>query len=112
MLSGSVGSSTPYTVLRMRIGGSAGLSTITALPLDALPIFSRPRAVVSVNSSMFCRVPGPALLLAIVATISAYSTGAHWPMALTSGTVACPPQLTRLTLGSPTWASRLTIGMT
>ena len=67
----------PCTVLRIRIGGSAGFKTIIALPWAARPIFSKPRAVVSVNSSIFCRVPGPALLLAIVATISAYSTGAH-----------------------------------
>ena len=58
--------------------------------------FLNPRAVVSVNSSIFCRVPGPALLLAMVATISAYSTGATSSSALTSGTVACPPQLTRV----------------
>jgi hypothetical protein len=83
-----------------------------ALPRDATPIFSSPRAVVSVNSSMFCRVPGPALLLAMVATISAYCTAATSVSALTRGTVAWPPQLTRFTLGSPRCASRLTKGTT
>ena len=55
-----------WTVFVIRMGGSAGLRMMIALPLrraaDARP---RPAAVVSVNSSMFCRVPGPALLLAI-----------------------------------------------
>ena len=72
----SASSIRPCTVLRIRIGGSAGFKTIIALPWLARPMISKPRAVVSVNSSIFCRVPGPALLLAMVATISAYSTGA------------------------------------
>ena len=59
------------TVSRMIIGGSAGLSTMIALPLAAPPTSSRPFAVVAVNSSMLARVPGPALFEAIEATISA-----------------------------------------
>jgi hypothetical protein len=42
-----------------------------ALPLRAPPTTSIAREVVSVNSSMLARVPGPALLLEIEATISA-----------------------------------------
>ena len=60
-----------YTVLRISSGGSAGLSTITALPRAAPPTTSSARAVVSVNSSMFARVPGPADFDAIDDTISA-----------------------------------------
>ena len=59
------------TVSRMIIGGSAGLSTMMALPFSALPTVSIPREVVSVNSSIFARVPGPADFDAIEATISA-----------------------------------------
>lgn len=62
-------------VSRMSIGGSAGLSTMMALPRLAPPITSTAEEVVWVNSSMFCRVPGPADAEATVATISAYSTG-------------------------------------
>ena len=58
-------------VSRMIIGGSAGLSTMIALPRSAPPITSTPRLVVRVNSSMFARVPGPADGDATVATISA-----------------------------------------
>jgi hypothetical protein len=42
-----------------------------ALPRTAPPTSSSARAVVSVNSSMFARVPGPADLDAIDDTISA-----------------------------------------
>ena len=59
------------TVSRMIIGGSAGLRMMIALPLSAPPTVSMPRAVVSVNSSILARVPGPADLEAIDATISA-----------------------------------------
>ena len=52
-------------------GGSAGLSTMIALPRRAPPTFSIAAEVVSVNSSMLARVPGPADLDAIDATISA-----------------------------------------
>ncbi len=60
---------------RIMIGGSAGLMMMMALPRFAPPTFSTAPAVVRVNSSMFCRVPGPTDLDATVATISAYSTG-------------------------------------
>jgi hypothetical protein len=53
----------------MIIGGSAGLRMMIALPCSAPPMVSTPRAVVRVNSSMFCRVPGPALSEATEATI-------------------------------------------
>ncbi len=56
--------------------------------------------MVSVNSSMFARVPGPADFEAIDATISAYCTGATRETAATIGIVAWPPQVTMLTLGS------------
>ena len=52
-------------------GGSAGFSTMIALPRAAPPIVSSPRLVVRVNSSMFALVPGPAERDATVATISA-----------------------------------------
>ena len=52
-------------------GGSAGLSTMIALPRAAPPTCSIAAAVVSVNSSMLARVPGPADFEAIEATISA-----------------------------------------
>src|SRR5580693_7026205 len=77
-------------------GGSAGFRTITALPRSAPPTTSIARAVVSVNSSMFARVPGPADFEAIEATISAYHTFATRLTAATMGTVACPPQVTML----------------
>ena len=47
-------------MLRISSGGSAGFSTMTALPRAAPPTTSSALAVVSVNSSMFARVPGPA----------------------------------------------------
>ena len=47
-------------VSRMMSGGSAGLRTMIALPCVAPPTDSSAWAVVSVNSSMFARVPGPA----------------------------------------------------
>ena len=71
-----------------------------ALPFAAPPSSWIPRDVVKVNSSMFCRVPGPAEALAIVLTISAYITGDTRLTAYTRGIVAWPPQVTRLTLGS------------
>jgi hypothetical protein len=51
-------------------GGSAGFMMMMALPLAAPPTTSMALEVVSVNSSMLARVPGPALLLAMDATIS------------------------------------------
>jgi hypothetical protein len=72
----------------MMSGGSAGLRTITALPRPAPPTASMAWAVVSVNSSMFARVPGPADLDAIEATISAYGTGVTRAIAATIGIVA------------------------
>ena len=61
-------------MLRIMIGGSAGFRMMIALASPAPPIGSRLRAVAVVNSSMFCRVPGPAERDAIVETISAYGT--------------------------------------
>ncbi len=52
-------------------GGSAGFSTMIALPRVAPPTTSSPREVVTVNSSMLARVPGPADFEEIDATISA-----------------------------------------
>jgi hypothetical protein len=59
------------TVSRMIIGGLTGFKMMTALPRAAPPTCSIACAVVSVNSSMFARVPGPAEWEAIDATISA-----------------------------------------
>jgi hypothetical protein len=59
------------TVSRMIIGGSAGLRMMIALPLlGAADRISMAFEVVSVNSSMLARVPGPADFEAIEATIS------------------------------------------
>jgi len=52
-------------------GGSAGFRMMIALPRRACPTVSMACAVVSVNSSMFARVPGPADFEATDATISA-----------------------------------------
>ncbi|MDF9808748.1 hypothetical protein M2436_007295 [Streptomyces sp. HB372] len=68
---GSQSSTTQWTVSRINSGGSAGLSTMIALPRVAPPTSSRAREVVSVNSSMLARVPGPADREEIEATISA-----------------------------------------
>ena len=59
------------TVSRMIIGGLTGLRMMMALPRAAPPTCSMACAVVSVNSSMLARVPGPAEREAIEATISA-----------------------------------------
>ena len=67
----SASSDSTNTVSRMISGGSAGFRTMTALPRSAPPSFSIAARVVSVNSSMLARVPGPADLLEIDATISA-----------------------------------------
>ncbi|MNE75422.1 hypothetical protein D3C80_1715810 [compost metagenome] len=56
---------------RIISGGSAGFMMMIALPLAAPPITSMALEVVSVNSSMLARVPGPADFEAIEATISA-----------------------------------------
>jgi hypothetical protein len=100
------------TVSCISIGGSAGLRMMIALPRRAPPITSTPRVVVRVNSSMFARVPGPALGEATLATISAYSTSTTRETACTIGIVACPPQVIRLTFGASRCASRLTAGTT
>ena len=71
-----------------------------------------PCAVVSVNSSMLARVPGPAERDAMDATISAYGTGVTRETAATIGMVACPPQVTMLTLRASRCSSRLTAGTT
>ena len=65
------------TVSRMIIGGVTGFRMMIALPLAAPPTASMACEVVSVNSSMLARVPGPADREAIDATISAYGTGGH-----------------------------------
>jgi hypothetical protein len=83
-----------------------------ALPRSAPPTTSMARAVVSVNSSMLARVPGPADFEAIEATISPYTTGVTRPTAATIGTVACPPQVTMFTHASCRCSSRLTGGTT
>src|ERR1700722_2994860 len=83
-----------WTVSRMRSGGSAGLRMMTALPRLAPPTDSMARAVVSVNSSMLARVPGPAEREEIDATISAYATVVTDATAATTGMVAWPPQVT------------------
>ena len=59
------------TVSRMMSGGSAGLRMMIALPRAAPPTAVMAADVVSVNSSMLARVPGPADRDAIEATISA-----------------------------------------
>src|SRR3546814_13731241 len=61
-------------VSRINVGGSAGLRIMIALPLAAPPTSSMPRLVVSVNSSLLARVPGPADFDAMEATISASCT--------------------------------------
>src|ERR1700759_2317722 len=76
------------TVLRMIIGGSTGLRMMIALLRCAPPTACSAAAVVSVNSSMLARVPGPADFEAIDATISAYSTGTTLETAATMGAVA------------------------
>ena len=76
------------TVLRIISGGSTGLRMMIALPRWAPPTTSRAAAVVSVNSSMLARVPGPADLEEIEATISAYGTGTTLEIAATIGVVA------------------------
>ena len=55
----------------MIIGGDTGFRMMIALPRSAPPIELTACAVVSVNSSMFARVPGPAERDAMEATISA-----------------------------------------
>src|SRR3984893_5095583 len=100
------------TVSRMISGGSAGLRMMIALPRRAPPTVSMACEVVSVNSSMFARVPGPADLEAIDATISAYSTSVTREMAATIGMVACPPQVTMLMFGASRCSPRLTAGTT
>src|ERR1700753_4148117 len=101
-----------YTVSRMSSGGSAGLRMMTALPRWAPPTVSMARAVVSVNSSMLARVPGPADFEEIDATISAYGAAVTDATAATTGIVAWPPQVTMLTSRASRCSSRLTAGTT
>lgn len=96
----------------MIIGGSTGFRMMIALPRPAPPICSIARAVVSVNSSMFARVPGPAERDAMDATISAYDTGTTDDTACTIGIVACPPHVIMLRLGASDSESRFTGGHT
>ena len=100
------------TVSRIMSGGSAGLRMMIALPRRAPPTVSIARAVVSVNSSMLARVPGPAERAAIDATISAYATVVTDATAATIGMVAWPPQVTMFTSRSWRCAPRLTAGTT
>ena len=109
---GAGASTRQNTVSRMIMAGSAGLRMITALPRRAPPTDSIALAVVSVNSSMLARVPGPADLEAIEATISAYGTGVTRATAATIGIVAWPPQVTMFRSGASTCCSRLTAGTT
>src|SRR5699024_10754861 len=83
------------------IGGSAGFNKIMVLAFFAPPTCSMALDVVSVNSSIFCLVPGPALLLETEDIISAYSTGTTLDTALTIVIVAWPPQITILTFSLP-----------
>src|SRR3546814_14745862 len=89
-------------------GGSAGLRSVIALPRVALPTSAVACLVVSVNSSILARVPGPALFDAMDATISPYCTLATRFTAATIGIVACPPQVTILTFGASRCASPFT----
>src|SRR5919198_5778911 len=91
---GSGASIRQNSVSRMISGGSAGLRMITALPRLVPPTDSIAADVVSVNSSMLARVPGPADFEAIDATISAYGTGVTCATAATTGIVAWPPHVT------------------
>src|SRR6476660_1469118 len=61
---------------------------------------------------MFWRVPGPALLLAIVATISPYATSVTRLIAYMIGAVAWAPQVPRLMFGWSNTLSMLTEGTT
>src|ERR1700722_12182965 len=100
------------TVSRMISGGSAGLRMMIAFPRRAPPTVSMAGGVVSVNSSMFAGVPGPADTEAIDATISAYTTSATRETAATIGMVACPPQVTMLMFGASRCSPRWTAGTT
>ena len=94
----------------MIIGGSTGLMMMIALPAAAPPTASIPRAVVSVNSSMFALVPGPAERDDTEATISAYGTGVTRDTARTIGIVACPPQVIMFRFAASNWSGRFTTG--
>jgi hypothetical protein len=100
------------TVSRMIIGGFTGFRMMIALPRPAPPTCSMACAVVSVNSSMFARVPGPAERDEIDATISAYSTGTTEDTTLTIGIVAWPPQVIMLRFGASVSVFRFTGGHT
>ena len=83
-----------------------------AFPRIALPTTAIALDVVRVNSSIFARVPGPADLLAMLATISAYCTRDTRFTAATIGIVAWPPQLTMFKFAESKCPSRLTTGTT
>src|SRR5690606_31389738 len=104
------GSTAQNTVSRMIIGGSIGLMMMIALPRAAPPTTSSPVAVVSVNSSLLARVPGPADRDDTEATISAYGTAVTLLTAWTMGMVACPPQVIMLTFGASMCSARFTTG--
>ena len=110
MASRSATSDSTNTVSRIMTGGSAGLRMMSALLASAPPTERSAAAVVSVNSSMLARVPGPADLLEIDATISAYRTFATCETAATIGTVAWPPHVTMLTFCASMLSSRFTTG--
>src|SRR6202020_2722078 len=100
------------TVSRMIMGGLTGLRMMIGLPRSARPTSSMARAVVTVNSSMLARVPGPAERDAIEATISAYGTGVTTEIARTTGMVGCPPHVIMLRFGAFRCSRRLTGGQT
>src|SRR3546814_13734468 len=81
-----------------------------ALPRVAPPTSTIAWLVVSVNSSILARVPGPALFDAMDATISPYCTLATRFTAATIGIDACPPQVTISKSGAPRCASPYTSG--
>jgi hypothetical protein len=84
----------------MTMGGSAGLISENALASSTPATAIRACPVFSLNSLRLRRVPGPALALAMVATISPYETSATWSIAYRRGMVACPAQLTMLRFGA------------
>src|SRR5690606_27757076 len=100
------------TVLRIMSGGSTGLRMMMALLVAAPPTTLSASAVVSVNSSVSARVPGPADWLEIEATISAYGTSTTSETARTIGVVAWPPQVIMLTFIASRLKSTLTGGQT
>src|SRR5699024_4233876 len=99
-------------VLRMIIGGSTGLIMMIAFPCFAPPISSSAFAVVSVNSSTFARVPGPADFDAVEAIITAYTTGTYLEIEDTTWVCACPSQVIILMFLTLSNDERFTTGAT